>query len=149
MPLDHTAAQSLLSMMMADLAEQDALHQPTSFWAAASSRIIADLQCEGFARFRALASTRTFFVPSYIAQHHPMMTRAITCAGHEIGAHGHLHEKLAHLSPDQEAAVLKKSLRTLEEITGWIRNGADNFESALVRPRAADQEDLVHILGKK
>jgi putative sugar O-methyltransferase len=65
MPLDNTAAQDLLSMMMGDMAEQDAVHQPTPFWAAASSRIIADLERDGFERFRALASTRTFFVPSY------------------------------------------------------------------------------------
>jgi peptidoglycan/xylan/chitin deacetylase (PgdA/CDA1 family) len=43
----------------------------------------------------------TFFIPSYIAGHHPEMTRAIARAGHEIGAHGHLHEKLAHLDPAQ------------------------------------------------
>jgi Predicted xylanase/chitin deacetylase len=60
----------------------------------------------------------TFFIPSYIAEHHPEMTRAIARGGHEIGAHGHLHEKLAHLSPDQEEAVLRKSLRILEDITG-------------------------------
>jgi peptidoglycan/xylan/chitin deacetylase (PgdA/CDA1 family) len=60
----------------------------------------------------------TFFIPSYIAENHPGMTRSVAAAGHEIGAHGHLHEKLAHLSPDQEEAVLRKSLRILEEITG-------------------------------
>jgi peptidoglycan/xylan/chitin deacetylase (PgdA/CDA1 family) len=60
----------------------------------------------------------TFFIPSFIAEHHPGMTRAIAAAGHEIGAHGHLHEKLAQLSPAQEEAVLTKSLRILEEITG-------------------------------
>jgi len=60
----------------------------------------------------------TFFVPSYIASHHPGMTRTIASAGHEIGAHGHLHEKLAHLCPAEEEAILQKSLHILEEITG-------------------------------
>jgi peptidoglycan/xylan/chitin deacetylase (PgdA/CDA1 family) len=60
----------------------------------------------------------TFFIPSYIASHHPGMTRTVAASGHEIGAHGHLHEKLAHLSPGEEEAILQKSLRILEEITG-------------------------------
>ena len=32
---------------------------------------------------------------------HPEMTRAIAASGHEIGAHGHLHEKLAYLNPEE------------------------------------------------
>lgn len=60
----------------------------------------------------------TFFVPSYIAGHHPRMMEAIVARGHEVGAHGHLHEKLAHLSPDEERAVLEKSTGILESITG-------------------------------
>ncbi len=60
----------------------------------------------------------TFFIPSYIAEHHPRMTRAIAKAGHEIGAHGHLHEKLHTLSPQEEKEVLQKSCAILESITG-------------------------------
>ena len=60
----------------------------------------------------------TFFVPSYIAEQHPRMMEAIVSRGHEVGAHGHLHEKLAHLSPDEERAVLEKSMAILERITG-------------------------------
>ncbi len=79
----------------------------------------------------------TFFIPSYIAEHHPEMTRAIARAGHEIGAHGHLHEKLAHLDPAQEEAVLIKSTGILEEITGTRPAGhrAPWFE---VNPGTAD-----------
>ena len=56
----------------------------------------------------------TFFIPTYVAQKHPRMTRAIIDAGFEIGAHGHLHEKLAGLGRSEEEAVLKKSLAILE-----------------------------------
>lgn len=38
---------------------------------------------------------------------------------------------------------------TLEEVTCWIREGTENFESTLVRPRSMNQENLVHILGTK
>jgi peptidoglycan/xylan/chitin deacetylase (PgdA/CDA1 family) len=65
----------------------------------------------------------TFFIPSYIVEHHPKMTRAILSAGHEVGAHGHLHEKLASLTPDEEESILRKSLTILEEITGQRPTG--------------------------
>jgi hypothetical protein len=43
----------------------------------------------------------TFFVPGYIAERHPRMVEAILEAGHEIGLHGYLHEKLAYLNESQ------------------------------------------------
>jgi len=94
---------------------------------ALASRLTTMSQCEygprvGVPRLLGLLEhcgvPATFFIPSYIAEHHPEMARAVHSAGYEIGAHGDLHEKLAHLSPAQEEAVLKKSLRVLEEITG-------------------------------
>ena len=60
----------------------------------------------------------TFFIPSWIVENHPRMTEAIGKGGHEIGAHGHLHEKLAHLDPNEEEGVLLKSMGILERITG-------------------------------
>ena len=65
MPLDDTAAASLLQLMVQDLGLQDSLHQPTSFWSAASARIMEDLKAHGFGAFRTLRSSRSFFVPSY------------------------------------------------------------------------------------
>ena len=60
----------------------------------------------------------TFFIPSYIVEHHPKMTAAILSDGHEVGAHGHLHEKLADLSSGEEEEILLKSLGILESVTG-------------------------------
>jgi len=65
----------------------------------------------------------TFFVPSWIAENHPAMTEAIMNHGHEIGAHGHLHEKLAHLSPVEEEEILEKSTGILEKVTGLRPKG--------------------------
>lgn len=56
---------ALLEQMLEDMGGQEPLHQPTEFWSAASGRIIADLKAEGFEKFRRLASSRIFFVPSY------------------------------------------------------------------------------------
>ncbi|MCB1065835.1 MAG: polysaccharide deacetylase [Verrucomicrobiae bacterium] len=60
----------------------------------------------------------TFFIPSWIVERHPKMTDAVFAAGHEIGAHGHLHEKLSNLSPEEELGVLEKSLGILEKQIG-------------------------------
>lgn len=65
----------------------------------------------------------TFFIPSAIAERHPRMTRAIADAGHEVGAHGHLHEKLAGLSREEEEAILEQSIGILKETTGQIPVG--------------------------
>jgi peptidoglycan/xylan/chitin deacetylase (PgdA/CDA1 family) len=60
----------------------------------------------------------TFFIPAYIAERHPRMVEAIAAAGHEIGLHGYLHEKLAYLSEAQEEATLLHSIEILTRLTG-------------------------------
>src|SRR5271168_2134257 len=45
-----------------------------------------------------LETPATFFIPGYIAENHPRMVEAIVAAGHEVGLHGYLHEKLAYLN---------------------------------------------------
>jgi peptidoglycan/xylan/chitin deacetylase (PgdA/CDA1 family) len=60
----------------------------------------------------------TFFVPSFIAEQHPRMVEAIAARGHEIGLHGHLHEKLAYLTEEQEEEILLKSIGILSSLTG-------------------------------
>src|SRR6516225_743361 len=60
----------------------------------------------------------TFFIPGYIAEQHPRMVEAIAEAGHEIGLHGYLHEKLAYLTEAQEEAILLQSTAILTRIAG-------------------------------
>jgi peptidoglycan/xylan/chitin deacetylase (PgdA/CDA1 family) len=60
----------------------------------------------------------TFFIPSYIAEQHPRMVEAIVSRGHEIGLHGHLHEKLAYLDEDREEEILLQSMEILTGLTG-------------------------------
>jgi len=60
----------------------------------------------------------TFFVPGYIADHHPRMVEAIIAGGHEIGLHGYLHEKLAELAEEEEEAILRRTIALLEQRTG-------------------------------
>jgi len=60
----------------------------------------------------------TFYIPGYIAEHHPQMTRAVVAAGHELGLHGYLHERLVTLDERQEEEVLIKSFAALKAVTG-------------------------------
>jgi peptidoglycan/xylan/chitin deacetylase (PgdA/CDA1 family) len=60
----------------------------------------------------------TFFVPGYIAEHHPRMVEAIVAAGHEIGLHGYLHEKLAGLTEAREEKILVQTIEILTKMTG-------------------------------
>jgi peptidoglycan/xylan/chitin deacetylase (PgdA/CDA1 family) len=60
----------------------------------------------------------TFFVPGYIAEHHPRMVDAIVAQGHEIGLHGYLHEKLAGVGREEEEELLARTIALLESRTG-------------------------------
>jgi peptidoglycan/xylan/chitin deacetylase (PgdA/CDA1 family) len=60
----------------------------------------------------------TFFVPGYTAHRYPGVVRAIVDAGHEIAHHGYLHEAMAGLSEQQEAAILDRGSDVLEAVTG-------------------------------
>lgn len=60
----------------------------------------------------------SFFVPGYTAELYPDLIKSIHEQGHEIGAHGYLHEPLSSLDPIQEEAALAKTCMILERITG-------------------------------
>ncbi len=60
----------------------------------------------------------TFFIPGYIAEHHPKMVTAISSREHEIGLHGYLHEKLAYLDETDEEKILLRCADLLEQLVG-------------------------------
>ena len=60
----------------------------------------------------------TFFVPGYTAELYPELIRRISREGHEVGAHGYLHEPVSQLDPIAEEATLAKTSLILQEITG-------------------------------
>ena len=62
--------------------------------------------------------TATFFVPGYTALRYPDVIRGIVDAGREIAHHGYLHEPMAGLTADDEAAILDRGSEALERITG-------------------------------
>jgi peptidoglycan/xylan/chitin deacetylase (PgdA/CDA1 family) len=63
-----------------------------------------------------LAIKATFFVPGYDAEQYPDLVREIIARGHEIGAHGYLHEGWD--PGDAEPELLRKSHAILTGLMG-------------------------------
>lgn len=63
----------------------------------------------------------TFFIPGYDAEGRPDVVRAIDAAGHEIGAHGYMHE--GHDLGEAEPGLLRKTHDILTAITGKAPKG--------------------------
>lgn len=55
----------------------------------------------------------TFFVLGYIAERHPQLVERIARAGHEIGTHGHMHERVYELTPASFEEDLDRSIAAL------------------------------------
>lgn len=60
----------------------------------------------------------TFFTPAWTAEHYADMIRGIVAKGHEIAAHGDLHEEFSEMDAADEEAVHAKSVRVIEAIAG-------------------------------
>jgi peptidoglycan-N-acetylglucosamine deacetylase len=60
----------------------------------------------------------SFFIPSVSAERYPEAVEQILTAGYEIGAHGHMHERVDTLPADQEEEILEKSVTILEKASG-------------------------------
>ncbi|MCZ4291011.1 polysaccharide deacetylase family protein [Hoeflea alexandrii] len=76
----------------------------------------------------------TFFVPGYDAEHFPEAVKAIHAAGHEIGAHGYLHESFD--LGEEEPFYLRKSHQILTDLlgeapVGWRNPGGGKSEQTL------------------
>ena len=72
--------------------------------------------------FRRHGVPATFFVPGYDAEQHPDLVRRIVAEGHEVAAHGYLHESF-DLGLDEEEHLLRKSHDILNGLTGTAPRG--------------------------
>lgn len=64
----------------------------------------------------------TFFTPGYDAEQHPDSVAEIERRGHEVAAHGYLHEAWS-LESEEEEMLLKRTDRILREVTGKAVSG--------------------------
>ena len=60
----------------------------------------------------------SFFIPGWTAVHHLPQCKRIRDAGHEIGAHGNVHEAVGLLDRTQEERILDEQLAILTEQLG-------------------------------
>jgi peptidoglycan/xylan/chitin deacetylase (PgdA/CDA1 family) len=65
----------------------------------------------------------TFFVPGDTADRHPLETKAIAAAGHEIGHHGYCHEPPPGLSEAEEREMIERGIDALERQVGMRPRG--------------------------
>ena len=60
----------------------------------------------------------SWFIPGHSIETFPDVVKLIVDDGHEIGAHGYLHENPIAMTPAQEEAVMEKSVELINELTG-------------------------------
>ncbi|MGH9044477.1 MAG: polysaccharide deacetylase family protein [Acidimicrobiales bacterium] len=61
-----------------------------------------------------LSVRATFFVPGFVAEHHPGSIREVLAAGHEVGHHGYLHRAPNTLDSDGQRQEFEGGLIALE-----------------------------------
>jgi peptidoglycan/xylan/chitin deacetylase (PgdA/CDA1 family) len=60
----------------------------------------------------------SFFIPGWTVEHHRPESLRIRDAGHEIGAHGNVHEAVDFLDAEREEAVMRQQLAILKDQLG-------------------------------
>jgi len=65
----------------------------------------------------------TFFIEGWSAERYPEAVKAIIERGHEVGAHGYMHEEWDALAPDIEQMLIEKTTAILRGLTGVAPRG--------------------------
>lgn len=65
----------------------------------------------------------TWFIPGHTIETFPKECAAIVANGHEIGAHGYLHELVQDLTRAKEEEAVQRSMRLIEQLTGTRPKG--------------------------
>ena len=65
----------------------------------------------------------SWFIPGHSIETFPEQVRMVAEAGHEIGAHGYLHENPVSMTPAQEEEVLVRSVELVEKLSGRAPRG--------------------------
>jgi len=60
----------------------------------------------------------TFFVLGWVAEREPGMVREILSAGHELGCHSYLHQRIWRLTPDEFRDDTRRALAAIEDAAG-------------------------------
>ncbi|HEX4305878.1 MAG TPA: polysaccharide deacetylase [Solirubrobacterales bacterium] len=88
----------------------------------------------------------TFFVPGHTALAFPDSVREIFAAGHEIGHHGYVHERIGGLEPEREREVLELGFEALDSVAGVRPRGyrSPSWEFTPATPGLLQDFDFVY-----
>jgi peptidoglycan/xylan/chitin deacetylase (PgdA/CDA1 family) len=70
-----------------------------------------------------LGITATFFTPGHTADTYPGTAAEIVAGGHEMAAHGYVHEDFEQLTLDEGRQVIRKAAEAIERATGRLPRG--------------------------
>jgi peptidoglycan/xylan/chitin deacetylase (PgdA/CDA1 family) len=73
--------------------------------------------------FRRFGIRTTWFIPGHSIETFPEQMKVVADAGHEIGVHGYSHENPISMTPEQEEAVLEKSIALVTNLWGQHPTG--------------------------
>ncbi|GAW48994.1 MULTISPECIES: polysaccharide deacetylase family protein [unclassified Nocardioides] len=73
--------------------------------------------------YREHEMTQTFFMPAWVMERHPELVDSILHDGHEIAAHGYLHEAPGTLEPADEEYWMGRAIDTHVKLTGQRPRG--------------------------
>jgi peptidoglycan/xylan/chitin deacetylase (PgdA/CDA1 family) len=65
----------------------------------------------------------SFFIPGHSLETFPDIAKMVVDHGHEVGAHGYLHENPIAMTRAQEEAVMEKSVELITKLTGQSPRG--------------------------
>jgi peptidoglycan/xylan/chitin deacetylase (PgdA/CDA1 family) len=65
----------------------------------------------------------TWFIPGHSIETFPEQMKMVAEAGHEIGVHGYSHENPIYMTPEQEEAVLDRSIALVNRLSGKYPSG--------------------------
>ena len=66
----------------------------------------------------------TWFIPGQTIETYPQQCRAVVAAGHEVGLHGYLHERVGTLTESEERAVFQRAYGLVGDLTGTAPQGS-------------------------
>ncbi|MCD6356571.1 MAG: polysaccharide deacetylase, partial [Anaerolineaceae bacterium] len=65
----------------------------------------------------------TFFWPGANAESYPDLLKEVYSAGHDIGHHGYLHEKVGQIKEGKEKEIMQKGMDAIEKVLGITPKG--------------------------
>jgi len=86
-------------------------------WEAYESRVVQNTD-RVLSLLRIIGVRATFFVLGYLAEREPTLIRTVAREGHEIATHGHFHQRLFELSPEEFEEDLLASLEAIRAAAG-------------------------------